>query len=55
VAWIVAWRAKIGAELDENEVSDVLMAVKAEAYEKGGELNEDEFREIFHVVKRKAC
>jgi isopropylmalate/homocitrate/citramalate synthase len=50
---IIVWAEKLGIELSEDEVSDVLMAVKAKAYEKRGELNEAEFRKIVQMAKAK--
>jgi len=50
---VVAWAEKLGLELGDDEITDVLMAVKAKAYEKRGELNVGEFREIVEVVKVK--
>ncbi|HXX36516.1 MAG TPA: pyruvate carboxyltransferase [Thermodesulfobacteriota bacterium] len=51
---VIAWAEKLGIELGEDEITDVLMAVKAKAYEKRGELNEADFREIVEGVKARS-
>jgi len=51
---VIAWGEKIGVELTEDEITDALTAVKAKAYEKRGELNEAEFKEIVETIKAKS-
>ena len=51
---VIAWGEKIGVDLTEDEITDALTAVKAKAYEKRGELNEAEFKEIVESVKTKS-
>jgi isopropylmalate/homocitrate/citramalate synthase len=51
---VIAWGEKIGVEFTEDEITDAVMAVKAKAYEKKGELNEAEFKEITETVKAKS-
>jgi len=51
---VIAWAEKVGIELSEDEITEALVAVKAKAYEKRGELNEAEFREIAESVKAKS-
>lgn len=48
---IIVWAEKVGIELSEDEITEALVAVKAKAYEKRGELNEAEFREVAESVK----
>ncbi len=48
---VIVWAEKIGVELSEDEIGDALLAVKEKAYEKRGELNEAEFKEIARAVK----
>jgi len=48
---ILVWAEKFGIELSQEELTDVLMAVKALAYKKRGLLNEAEFKKIVEEVK----
>lgn len=50
---VLAWAEKLGIELSNDEVIDIVMAVKAKSYEKKGLLNELEFRKIVEEVKAK--
>jgi len=50
---VIAWAEKVGVELSDDEITDAVMAVKAKAYEKRGELNKSEFQDIVETVKKK--
>jgi isopropylmalate/homocitrate/citramalate synthase len=50
---VLAWAENLGIQLSNDEVIDIVMAVKAKSYEKKGLLNEVEFRKVIEEVKVK--